>query len=59
MQFILILHNVVDGLEFVGPFPDHEAAIVYADRVHGHHNWVTAPLDEPTRLGKEKHGPTS
>jgi len=45
MKYILILGNIVDGLDFVGPFDTREAAIEYSDLIDT--DWTFAELDEP------------
>lgn len=45
-QAIIAVGNAVDGLTFIGPFPDHEAAVEYAEGLLSK-DWVIAKLDEP------------
>jgi hypothetical protein len=43
LQYIIITGNIVDGMGFVGPFPNHEAAVAYAERECT--EWVVAELE--------------
>ena len=43
---VIAVGNAVDGLTFIGPFPDHEAAVEYAEGLLNK-DWVIAELDQP------------
>lgn len=43
MNYIIVLGNAVQGLTFVGPFPTHTDATVYADS-YIDDDWVVAEL---------------
>ena len=45
-MYVLVVGNPIDGLQFVGPFPDHDAAVEYAERYEDQEWWVTS-LDKP------------
>lgn len=46
-QSIIIEGNIFDGLNFHGPFPDHEAAIEWAEKnLKG--DWLVATLHPTT-----------
>jgi len=45
MKYIIILGNVINGLDFVGPFDTREATIEYGDLINT--EWTFAELDEP------------
>ena len=44
-MFIVIYGNPVDGLSFVGPFEDYDAALRYVNGDHG--QWLIAPISTP------------
>jgi hypothetical protein len=43
MKYILALGNIVDGLEFIGPFADRDAAVSYGESYVGV-DWCIAEL---------------
>lgn len=45
-QHIVVLGNAVDGLTFVGPFDDYDAAMEYAGS-YVDRDWHIAPLSAP------------
>lgn len=49
-QFILVYGNVADGLTFLGPYSDAEAAMAYAEAFLNGENWDVIKLNTPPTL---------
>ncbi len=46
-MFILLIGNVIDGLNIVGPFPDNEDAVIWAEGNVKNEEWITTKLHNP------------
>ena len=46
-RYLVLIGNVIDGVEFFGPFDTHEDALEYASRHHGGAEWHIGTLNEP------------
>ena len=46
-QCILVVGNVVDGLNFIGPFDDEELATEYVTKNKITEEWSIAELEDP------------
>ena len=51
-MYILAIGTLVNGFEFngfefIGPFPDVDAAVAYGERHSGDMEWWVVPLDQP------------
>jgi hypothetical protein len=46
-QFVIIVGNVVDGLQLYGPFQDASEANEYGDLEFPGADWIVATLEDP------------
>ena len=46
-MYILVIGTIVGGFEFIGPFPDADAAVAYGERHSGDVEWWVTSLDKP------------
>lgn len=46
-HWIIVAGNAIDGLYFIGPFPDHDAAVEYGEDHMAHDDWNVTSMYDP------------
>lgn len=50
MSYAIVIGDPIDGIEIIGPFPDHDTAQSYVDlHMKGSDNWWIVLLQEPAK----------
>ena len=47
MVYVLILGEVINGLQFIGPFDSEIAALNYGEEAYPNEMWVVGSLQKP------------